>query len=47
MFVLIVILKECRQIGVWNRNFERHVIQCSLHQAVLKREDGRPFSDKS
>lgn len=35
------------QIGLWNRNFKRHATQCSLHQALLRHEDGSPFGDKS
>lgn len=35
MFVLMVILRECEQIGLWNRNFKGQVIQCSLYQARM------------
>lgn len=42
MLVLIIILKERGQIGLWNRNFKRHVIQCSLSQAVLEHQDSAP-----
>lgn len=33
MFVLIVMLREFGQIGLWNRNFKGQVIQSSLYQA--------------